>query len=89
MGTPYGRFTDSDLTLRDKLAVDRTLLANERTFLGYTRTALAFAVTGGALIHFFEPLAIEILGWVFVGVAVAVMLVGVWRYVKMNRKLGR
>ncbi len=51
---PYGRFPSEELTLRDYLALGRTVPANERTFLSYVRTALAFAGEGVALIHFVE-----------------------------------
>ncbi|CEH34310.1 DUF202 domain-containing protein [Romboutsia lituseburensis] len=33
-----------DMTLRDYLAIDRTILANERTHLSYTRTVVSFLV---------------------------------------------
>ncbi|HEX9972048.1 MAG TPA: DUF202 domain-containing protein, partial [bacterium] len=33
----YQEFSESDLILRDRLALDRTVLANERTLLAYVR----------------------------------------------------
>lgn len=86
---PYARFKDEDLILRDYLAADRTVLANERTLLSYTRTALAFAATGAALIHFFDSLATEIVGWALIPIAVAGLLVGSRRYLEMKRRLDR
>jgi len=50
----YARFRDDQLTLRDHLAIDRTIAANERTLLGYVRTTLALVVTGASLIKFLE-----------------------------------
>ena len=47
---PYEQFADSELILRDHLAIDRTVLANERTFLAYCRPALPLILTGAGCI---------------------------------------
>jgi len=44
--TPYERFGNGDLILRDELAIDRTLLANERTFLAYLRAGVTLMLAG-------------------------------------------
>jgi len=54
MRAPYADLPDGDLTLRDWLALDRTVLANERTLLAYVRTALALLAGGVALFQFVE-----------------------------------
>jgi putative membrane protein len=79
-GNPYERFKDSELILRDELAIDRTVLANERTLLAYVRTALAFAVTGVGAIKFLTPPVSLIAGWSMVILAVVVAAFGIWRY---------
>jgi putative membrane protein len=43
-----------DCTIRDELALERTLLANERTFLAYIRTTLALWAGTAALVHLFS-----------------------------------
>lgn len=43
---PYSKFNGDNLTLRDELAIDRTLLANERTFLAYLRSGAALLIAG-------------------------------------------
>ena len=69
---------------RDHLAGDRTVLANERTFLAYIRTALTFFVAGVSLIKFFNNNVIEIIGWIFIPVAIITLFIGI-RSFKHNR----
>jgi len=45
-------YGNTELILRDVLAIDRTILANERTLLAYLRTTLALLAGGGSLVHF-------------------------------------
>jgi len=84
----YTKF-NGDLTLRDYLALDRTVLANERTLLSYIRTAVAFAAAGAALVHFFDLGLIKAAGWVLIPLAAVVLLAGVRRYISMRRRLNR
>lgn len=76
----YQQFSESDLILRDHLALDRTVLANERTLLAYVRTALAFLITGIGLLKFFQEVLIEILGVIFCVCSMLVLSVGLIRY---------
>ena len=89
MKNAYSRFTEDRLTLRDELAVDRTVLANERTMLGYVRTGLAFLVLGLSFLHFLEEAYYHVAGYVFMAVAVIVLLVGIIRFLQMRRELQR
>ena len=86
-GNPYQSFKKEEITLRDHLAADRTILANERTFLAYIRTALTFFVSGVTFIKFFDNLILEILGWVFVPIALYVFFFGAQRYRKMKKDI--
>ena len=86
---PYGEFRSDSLILRDYLAADRTVLANERTLLSYVRTALAFAAAGAALIHFFDSVVVEVVGWVLIALAVGALAVGAQRYLRMRQRLTR
>jgi putative membrane protein len=80
MNPAYSRFENTQLILRDELAIDRTLLANERTLLAYLRSAVALLIAGASIIHF------SIRGWFLIlGIAclpggLIVGLVGFWRY---------
>ena len=75
------------LTLRDRLAIDRTTLANERTLLGYTRTALALAVVGASTVKIFTTAALIVAGWSFLGAGLVVVLVGLRRFWQMKRRI--
>jgi len=86
-GAPYDRIGDDDMTLRDHLAIDRTVLANERTALAYGRTALALLIVGGTCFHFFESALMRGVGVLFVGGAIAVAAVGSVRFARTRRYL--
>ncbi len=85
--TPYSRFENNELILRDELAIDRTLLANERTLLAYLRSAVALVIAGVSIVHFSQE------GWFWaVGIAclpagVAAGIVGVLRHRRMNKAI--
>jgi putative membrane protein len=81
--------TGAEPIVRDHLAGCRTVLANERTFLAYIRTALTLLVAGLTFIRFFEVLVIELLGWVFLPLAVATFGVGLVRYNRSGRFVRR
>jgi putative membrane protein len=78
--SPYARFADDDLSLRDLLAVDRTVVANERTLLGYIRTSLALMVTGASMVQFFDSELLHIAGWAIGGLAVPLLFAGLWHF---------
>jgi putative membrane protein len=76
-----------DTTLRDSLAVERTVLANERTLLAYVRTALAFAIAGASAIHFIESPFVDVLGWIGVAAGAVTGAIGAWRFTRTRRML--
>ncbi|WP_420456287.1 YidH family protein [Rubrivirga sp.] len=87
MPTPYATVSEADLTLRDRLALDRTVLANERTLLAYVRTALALLAGGVTLLHLVdEPWAV-VLGGVALPLSVVVGAYGAWRFGAVRRRL--
>ncbi len=86
-GNPYESFKKEEITLRDHLAADRTILANERTFLAYIRTGLTFFVSGVSFIKFFDNLILDVLGWIFIPIAIYVFLFGAKRYRKIKRDI--
>ncbi len=85
---PYARFENTELILRDELAIDRTLLANERTLLAYLRSGVALIIAGVTIIHFSQQ------GWFFVvGIAciptgLVTGVAGILRYRTMSRAIG-
>ena len=74
-------------SLRDQLAIDRTVLANERTLLAYMRTGLALLVVGGSLIRFFDSPGSALTGWLFVAGGAMVTGIGALRYLSVRRQL--
>jgi putative membrane protein len=86
---PYSRFEEHELILRDHLAVDRTVLANERTFLAYLRTGLALGAAGGSLIHFVGSALADLAGGCLLASAVVTAAIGMRRYARERRRLGR
>ena len=85
---PYERFSDAELVLRDQLAIDRTILANERTFLAYCRTSLALILTGAGCIKFFDTRLSDIGGIALIAFGIVVVLIGIWRTIRVARNIG-
>ncbi len=79
--------TEQDLPLLDNLAANRTILANERTYLSYMRTALTMFIAGLTFIKFFEGGLIITIGWIFIPVSAATIIVGFIRYQRMKCKI--
>jgi len=87
--TPYSRFENEDLILRDELAIDRTLLANERTLLSYLRGAITLVIAGVSIIHFSQAGWFQAIGIACLPGGIATGIVGVLRYRQMNRSISR
>ncbi|MCP4157410.1 MAG: DUF202 domain-containing protein [bacterium] len=82
----HSDFKQQELSLRDKLAIARTILANERTLLAYFRTSLAIFITGVSLIKFFDSLTLAVIGWFFIPVGISVVFVGIKRHKEMSKQ---
>lgn len=76
-----------DIILRDYLAMERTKLANERTLLSYIRSSLYLLVGGIALIQLQGFERVQYLGYVSLCLTVVFLVVGLYRFVKLNRIL--
>ncbi len=83
----YESTSPDAITLRDWLALDRTVLANERTLLAYVRTALGLLAGGAALAHFLDSDVLHLVGWGLVVAAPVVAAVGIVRFVQVRRRL--
>jgi len=90
MPDPYVRFEPDQMTLRDQLAVDRTMLANERTLLAYLRSGVALVIAGVTMMHFATGE-----GWFWkVGLAsipfgFGAILIGIVRFRQMSGSIAR
>ena len=73
--------------LSDRLALDRTRLANERTFLAYFRTFIVLMSSGFAIIKLDMLNQIKGIGYILVGIAPIIFIVGLIRIIKIKRQL--
>jgi len=78
---------ESDLILRDSLAIERTRLASERTFLAYFRSSVFFLATGISILHiqFFED--VTHIGWGFISISPFVFSIGFIRVIQVKRAI--
>ena len=84
----YSRFRNTELILRDELAVDRTCLANERTLLAYLRSAIALMIAGVSIMQFSQTAWFWAIGVGCLPFGFLVGVVGTVRYRRMDRAIG-
>lgn len=85
--SPYQKFRDNELILRDELAIDRTVLANERTLLAYLRSAVSLVIAGVSIMHFSLQSWFRAIGVVCIPVGIVTGIFGVVRYRSINRSI--
>ncbi len=76
---------NKDLILREKLALQRTVMANQTTLLSFIRTSLYFLVAGlslKSLLKLDNSLLFQITFYV---VSFSTMVIGVYNYFKQKR----
>jgi putative membrane protein len=76
-----------EIILRDFLALERTKLANERTLLAYLRGSIYLILGGVAFLQLEGFDSIKWLGPVTLILAVAFMVLGVFRFFYLKRRL--
>ena len=81
---PYHRFQQTELILRDELAIDRTILSNERTLLAYLRSGVTLLIAGVSIIHFSQQVWFLAVGIACLPGGIATSLIGVMRYRRMH-----
>ncbi|MBM3162711.1 MAG: DUF202 domain-containing protein [Chlorobi bacterium] len=87
--SPYRRFEEAELILRDELAIDRTILANERTLLSYLRSGVALLIAGVSIIHYAHDEWFRLVGLLCLPVGIVTGVIGVMRYRKMHQAISR
>lgn len=82
------RIIDEKL-LREHLALERTKLANERTLLSYIRASIYLLISGLALLQIKEYQGISLMwvGYLSLVICVMFLIVGISRYVNLERRL--
>ncbi len=82
-------YNNEDLILRDYLALERTRLANERTLLSYSRTSLYMLLGGIAFLQLQDFTEIMWIGYLAIGISVVLIVIGVLRYLQIEKRLKR
>lgn len=80
---------NKDLILREKLALERTVLANQSTFLAFLRTSMYFLVAGISINNLTTikyGVTIEI---IFIVIATLVLLIGIYNYFRQKRNISQ
>lgn len=76
-----------DLILRERLALQRTILANQSTFLAFLRTAMYFSIAGLStrnLLQIERSLLIEI---VFYGTSLFILIYGIVNFFRHKKMI--
>lgn len=85
--SPYAKFENEALILRDELAIDRTLLANERTVLAYLRAGVSLLIAGVSIIHFSSQIWFLTVGVACLPAGVVIGVFGWRRYRAMDKAI--
>jgi|GEM_PF-2204081 len=80
---------EKQLSITDRLALQRNRLAAERTMLAYIRTFLSFIVAGVSLIQFFNNQLFIDLGYLLFFISFIILASGTWRYYVVRKRLLR
>lgn len=78
---------NKDLILREKLAIQRTIMANHSTFLAFLRTALYFMVAGLSMQSLLKIKQGIWLEWLFFTAAFVIVIIGVINYLRHRKKI--
>lgn len=80
---------ETDLILREKLSIERTIMANQTTFLSFLRTALYFLVAGLSIRNLLKMTDDNIIHLSFYIISGIILLIGIFNYFKQNKKIAK
>jgi putative membrane protein len=78
---------NKDLILREKLALQRTVLANQSTFLAFLRTAMYFLVAGISINNLTSFQYGKLTEIVFIIVSLTLLTIGIINYKRQKIKI--
>jgi putative membrane protein len=78
---------NKDLILREKLALQRTILANQSTFLSFIRTSMYFLVAGISVNNLTTIPNKEAVELLLIGVAIVVFGIGLINFLSNSKKI--
>lgn len=76
---------NKDLILREKLAIQRTILANQSTFLAFLRTSMYFLIAGISINNVINVSYGGYIEVAFVVVSFVLLVVGIWSYLSRKK----
>jgi putative membrane protein len=78
---------NKDLILRERLALQRTILANQSTFLAFLRTSMYFFVAGLSLESLFKIDNSFMIEWFLFISSIVIFCIGVFNYFKHKKMI--
>ncbi len=78
---------NKDLILREKLALQRTILANQTTFLSFLRTSLYFLVAGISINNLTTIPKKEAVELLFIGLGIVIFVAGLINFLTNSKKI--
>lgn len=78
---------NKDLILREKLALQRTVLANQSTFLSFLRSSMYFLIAGLSIGNLLSVHKGEIIRVVLFVISLLLLIVGLLNYYRQDRKI--
>lgn len=84
--TKYNRM-NKDLILREKLALERTVLANQSTFLAFLRTSMYFLVAGVSINNLTNVKSGKTIELVFILISVLLLVFGIVNFFRQKKKI--
>lgn len=76
-----------DLILREKLALQRTVLANQTTFLAFLRTSMYFLIAGLSIQQLVDDPSAAFFEILLFTVSAALLIVGIVNYLRNNKRI--
>jgi putative membrane protein len=78
---------NKDLILRERLALQRTILGNQSTFLAFLRTSMYFFIAGLSLESLLKIENSYIIEWFFFISSIVIFCIGVFNYFKHKKMI--
>lgn len=80
---------NKDLILRERLALQRTILANQSTFLSFLRTAMYFAVAGISIDRLLDLPGGKVYEYLLFFISGVVLVTGIINFFVHKKKIAR
>ena len=74
-----------ELMIREKLALQRTVLGNQTTFLSFLRTSMYFLMAGLSLRNIFKVNDYMVIEILFYAISATVLILGIFNYFKHSK----